>query len=261
MRILLTNDDGIRAAGLLALAERLSVEHEVMVSAPDSERSGFAHAFTYTVPLRANKYVMRELPNLPAYSVSGTPVDCVKLAVGNLFTDIDFVVSGINIGANLGSDVRYSGTVSAAMEAALLGYPAIAVSLNEFRDPKNLDAAAEIVARLIKEYSCGNIAFEAVLNVNVPDIPLSSIRGIKATGLSRQEYVNKYIVGADPHSRAYYWLPSERITSIMEDEDTDERWIREGYATVTPLTLDMSSRSELETLKSARLSLSEAKHE
>ena len=257
MRILLTNDDGIHAEGIDALVRALSAEHELVVAAPDSERSGASHSLTFSTPIR-----MREARNwndLPdsvrAYAINGTPVDCVKLACGNLDFQPDLVLSGINIGQNIGTDVFYSGTVSAAFEGALLDIPSIAVSIASFT-PKNIGAAAEAMRRMLKWCVSEVFVISRFLNINIPDLPLESMRGVKWAPLSRQEYDKTYIERLDPHDRRYYWIPSGRAErSGAKEEDTDERWVLEGYIAVTPLKTDITDEERLNQLRQVRIPL------
>ncbi|MCE5234538.1 MAG: 5'/3'-nucleotidase SurE [Clostridiaceae bacterium] len=241
MRILLSNDDGLFSPGIRALAEFFCAEHEVCMAAPDTERSGASHSFTFSSPLRMNEVRLDGLENVPAYAISGTPVDCVKIGLATLGAMPDLVISGINIGANLGTDTFYSGTVSAAMEAALLGIPAIAVSVCSFQ-PKHL-ATAALAAQQAMAYlkNCGS----SLLNVNVPDLPANEIKGIKVTRLSKQVYATAFIERTDPHMRKYYWMPSERLTKCEPEEDSDERWTREGYVALTPLLTDLTDFNSL----------------
>lgn len=236
MRILLTNDDGLFSPGIRALAELFHAENEVVISAPDSERSGASHAFTYGTPLRMSETMLEGLADVRAYAVSGTPVDCVKIGLANLNFTPDVVISGINIGANLGTDTFYSGTVSAAMEAVLMGVPALAVSICSFK-PKHLDAAA-LAAKNCLPYikKCRS----GLLNVNVPDLPYDELKGVKFTKLSKQVYASEFIERLDPRARKYYWLPAERLTTCNLDEDSDERWTREGFVAATPLLADLT---------------------
>ncbi|HWR18314.1 MAG TPA: 5'/3'-nucleotidase SurE [Clostridia bacterium] len=236
MRILLTNDDGLFSLGIRALAEIFHKEHEVIMSAPDTERSGASHSLTFTSPLRMNEVRLDGLSDVPAFAVSGTPVDCVKIGLANLGFKPDLVISGINIGANLGTDTFYSGTVSAAMEAVLLGVPAMAVSICSFK-PKHLRTAALAAKSTIPYvHQCRSL----LLNVNVPDLPEDEIKGMKITRLSKQVYASELVERMDPYKRKYYWMPAERLTKCGPDEDSDERWTREGYIALTPLLTDLT---------------------
>ncbi len=246
MRILFTNDDGVFSPGLLALLETFREGNELFVAAPDCERSGASHSFSMHVPLRAKEVCIPGAEDVPAYAISGTPADCVKLAFGNLFPRPDLLVSGINLGANRGTDIFYSGTVAAAMEGALLLIPSIAVSNIAFR-PTCFEAAAagaRYAAELLqKEKDC------LLLNVNAPDLPACRIKGMRFTAAGVQEYEARYEERIDTHGQKYYWIPSGRINAGGPDDDTDERWTNEGYVTITPIVTNMTDVPLLEKLK------------
>jgi 5'-nucleotidase len=248
MKLLLSNDDGVFASGIRALAAELSKTHEIMISAPDRERSAVSRAMTLLEPLRAKKAHLEGLPEIPAYAVSGTPVDCVRLALGNLFSAPDLVVSGINHGPNLGTDTLYSGTVAAAHEAALLGYQAIAISgfsyTGEFQE-----TAARVAALAVDYVQKHPLQFGTVLNVNVPALPFEELKGVKATPLFVEQYALTYIEREDPFGRKYYWTP-RGCTSCSDGMDVDDRWAREGYVTLTPLTYDLTQYSRLSEIDS-----------
>lgn len=239
MKLLLSNDDGVFADGIRALCAKLYREHEVSVSAPDVERSCVSRAMTLFSPLRAKRVELVGLSEVPAYAVSGTPVDCVRLGMGNLFGEPDMVISGINIGSNLGTDALYSGTVAAAHEAALLGIPAIAVSICSFH-PKHLDAAAEFALRAVDYVSKNKLPFGTVLNVNVPDLAMEDIKGVKLVPAGVVQYKLAYIERKDPSGEPYYWPPRGRLPHDPDLLD-DERFAAEGYVTVTPLTYDLTN--------------------
>lgn len=248
MHILLVDDDGIMAKGLNALALHLKQKgHRLTIVAPDGERSGASHSLTLTTPLRATPVKLEGLEDMPAYAVNGTPVDCVKLAFGNLVKAVDIVISGINIGPNLGTDVFYSGTVSAAMEGVFNGCPAIAVSN---AGPKKYDCfsaccqMAELAMELIKRD--GRVQ---LLNVNVPNVSAEELRGHKFTSLSKQTYELAYDERTDPRQKTYYWTPVTKTTTFEKDDDNDERWTSEGYASITPLLADLTDKAEIIRLK------------
>lgn len=249
MKLLLSNDDGIRAAGIRALFEELSKEHEVYLSAPATEQSAVSRAMTLYDPLRADAVSFPGLPEGRAYAVTGTPVDCVRLGLGNLFSDVafDMVISGINIGPNVGSDTLYSGTVAAAHEAALLGYRSIAMSCCSFT-PQHLETSAKIAARMVEYLAEHPLPFGTLLNVNVPDVPYAELRGIRAVPMCRQEYQLDFIECKDPKGRAYYWPPRHR-TGVFGDESCDEPQLRAGYVTVTPIGFDLTAHETLQHMK------------
>ena len=243
MKLLLSNDDGVFAGGIRALATELNRHHEIFVSAPDRERSAVSRAMTLNEPLRAQKTRIEGLPEVPAFAVSGTPVDCVRLALGNLFSAPDIVVSGINLGANLGTDVLYSGTVAAAHEAALLGYPAIAISSLSHKG-EYLETAARIASFAVDYLREHPLSFGTVLNINVPSVPYEALKGIEVTPLAIEEYALEYVEREDPFGRTYYWCP-RGCTTGSEGMDVDDRWAREGYVTLTPVTYDLTQYSRM----------------
>ena len=255
MKILLSNDDGVFATGIRALATELSKENEIYVAAPDSERSAVSRAMTLFSPIRARKTTIKGLPDVPAYAISGTPVDCVRLALGNLFPNPDLVVSGINHGPNLGTDVLYSGTVAAAHEAALLGYQSIAVSCLSY-DAENIETAARVAAIAVEYVSKHPMAFGTLLNVNVPGVPFEELKGVKVAPLSVQQYALEFVEREDPMGRTYYWAPCG-CTTNTDGLDEDNRWAREGYVTLTPLTYDLTHTSRLEEMTKESLNWTE----
>ncbi|HWQ58935.1 MAG TPA: 5'/3'-nucleotidase SurE [Clostridia bacterium] len=245
MRILLTNDDGLYSPGLRAVAEALVDEHELYISAPDAERSGVSHSFTFLTMLRAFETRLRGLENIPAFAVSGTPADCVKLAIGNLVPMPDLVISGINLGANRGTDVFYSGTVAAAMEAALNGVRAIAIS--------NIAFPPTTFGACIPALRCGMKLMRRegsimLLNINAPDTDESALKGCVVTKLSRQSYKAQYEKRLDPYGRPYYWTSTEMISRSSPETDDDERWTKQGYAAITPLLTCLCDHEAIDRL-------------
>ncbi len=245
MRIFLTNDDGLYSPGIRAVAEALAGEHELTISAPDAERSGTAHSFTFLTVLRASETRLKGLENVPAFAVSGTPADCVKLAIGNLAPMPDLVISGINLGANRGTDVFYSGTVAGAMEAALNGVRAIAVSNVAF-PPHEFGASIEALRcgmRLMQKD--GSLT---LLNINAPDTDEKNLKGCMITPLSRQCYKPRYDMRTDPYGRPYYWASREMISRSSPETDDDERWTKQGYAAITPLLTCLCDHGAIDRL-------------
>ena len=243
MRILIANDDGVNAPGLAALHEALHDVAACTVMAPQQDRSGASSSLTLDRPLHP-----QELAN-GFISVDGTPTDCVHLALnGYLEQPMDMVVAGINLGANLGDDVLYSGTVAAAHEAALLGYQAIAMSCLEFR-PKHMDTSARIAVFMADYLAAHPLPFGTLLNVNVPDLPMEELRGIQCAPICVEEYALPYIERLDPRGGKYYWSPRERITNVGT-ADVDEYWASRGYVTVTPLGYDLTCYSRMDSVKS-----------
>lgn len=245
MRILITNDDGIHAEGICALARRLSKSHQVTVVAPDTERSGASHSITLTAPLRVRSASIPGAPEVEAYKVSGTPADCVIIGCRALDIKPDIILSGINHGYNLGTDAHYSGTINAAMEGALQGIPAMAVSMNGF-DSTDFSAAAQVAEELIPEFlQSGCMLF----NVNVPDIPYQELKGIKYTGLSDRAYFAPLEKRTDPRNVDYYWWPCRLDYAGDPQADNDERWTSEGYVSVTPITTNSTDSAALARLR------------
>lgn len=195
-------------------------------------------------PLRAERVSLPAAPDVEAYAVTGTPVDCVRLALGNLFPEPDLVLSGVNEGANLGTDTLYSGTVAAAHEAALLGYQAIAVSCHGHR-PVHFETAARVALRAAERLQVAPLPFGVVLNINVPDLPLDGLRGVRCAPLAVTRYPLRFAERKDPYGGTYYWAPGGGKLDVYEEEDVDERWTREGYAVCTPLTYDLTDRAVL----------------
>jgi 5'-nucleotidase len=243
MKILVTNDDGIHARGITILAEELRKLGTVTVVAPDRERSAVGHALTLHHPLRA----MEMSPSV--FAVDGTPTDCVNLGLHNLIgLKPDIVVSGINRGANLGDDVTYSGTVSAAMEATLMGIPAFAVSLATGMLEGNYLPAAEFAARLARKIFESGLPADTFLNVNVPDLPGSELLAPVITRQGKRHYEGLIIDKIDPRGRKYYWIGNGE-QNFMDIEGTDYHAVSRGYISITPLHLDLTNYDSMETLK------------
>lgn len=242
IRILVTNDDGIQSAGLTVLASALSKLGEVWVVAPDRERTAVAHAVTLHKPLRVHHAGVR------TYSVNGTPVDCVNLALLKILPKRPhLLVSGINKGVNLGDDVLYSGTVSAAVEGTILGVPSMAVSQEgraRFRFAVGAHYAVR-VARLILEQG---LPEETLLNLNIPDQPLGATSGVRVTCLSRRRFENPIVEKVDPHGRNYYWIAGTRI-SWSRSKDADHEAIADGAVSLTPIRLDSTHYGALDRFR------------
>ncbi|MFZ5651560.1 MAG: 5'/3'-nucleotidase SurE [Bacillota bacterium] len=252
MRVLISNDDGIFADGIIALREALEKVdgiEKIYVVAPDRERSAIGHGITMHRPLRA-KDISYPGSKSTGWSVDGTPADCVKLALEELLKDPpDIVVSGINQGQNLGTDVLYSGTVSAAVEAVICGFPAVAVSLASFKD-HDFSAAAGFTARLVPVVQKEGLPRGTLLNVNVPP---GKPAGVRVVRLGSMKYVNIFDRRTDPRGRVYYWMAGE--VQELEDncEDTDIGSSRLGYITITPVQIDLTNQCELERIKTWRI--------
>ncbi len=241
MRILLSNDDGYFAPGLAVLAETLSSIAEIVVVAPERDRSGASNSLTLDRPLAVRK------SHLGFFYVNGTPTDCVHLAVTGLLEDLpDMVVSGINHGANMGDDTIYSGTVAAATEGFLLGIPSIAVSLAS-KAGGNYPAAASIVAELIERYRSEPFPAPMLLNVNVPDLPRSQINGIQITRLGRRHKAEPVIKSSTPRGDTVYWVGAAGSAQDA-GEGTDFNAVARGSVSVTPLQIDLTHYAQLNAL-------------
>lgn len=242
IRILVTNDDGVMSSGLHALAETLRGLGEVWVVAPDRERTAVAHGVTLHKPLRIHQVGKR------MYAVNGTPVDCVNLAFGKILPGTpSVVVSGINKGVNLGDDVMYSGTVSAALEGTILGVPSVAFSQEgdeHFRFEVGAHYAQCVTAQVIKE----GLPPETILNVNIPDCVLRAVQGVQVTCLSRRRFDNPIIEKIDPRGRKYYWIAGTRV-SWSREKWADHEALERRKVSITPIHLDTTHYELLERLR------------
>ena len=242
IRILVTNDDGIQSPGLAVLAKALGKLGEVWVVAPDRERTAVAHAVTLHKPLRVHQLKKR------VYAINGTPVDCVNLALLNILPKRPhLMVSGINKGVNLGDDVLYSGTVSAAVEGTILGVPSMAVS-QEGRNQFHFATGALYALRVARLILQRGLPEETLLNVNVPDRTLRAVTGARVTCLSRRRFDNPIIEKVDPHGRTYYWIAGTRV-SWSRSKDADHEAIEEGAVSLTPIHLDSTHYGVLDQLR------------
>ena len=241
MLVLLTNDDGINAKGLLTLKRELSKIGQVWVVAPDREQSATSHSLTLQYPLRINRIAEK------FYSVDGTPTDAVMLAVHAIMKrKPDILISGINHGPNLGDDVSYSGTVAAAMEGTILNIPSIAVS-NVNWNAKHFESAAKFVRKLVNFVLKNGLPKDTFLNVNIPD-KKNVIEKFKITRLGKKVYNDVVIEKIDPRGKNYFWIGEQ--TSVWEKEkDTDFAVIQKGYVSITPLHLDMTDYKAIEQIK------------
>lgn len=243
--ILLTNDDGIHAEGLRYLRRAVSALGRVSIVAPESQQSAIGHAITLYEPIRVRE-VMRD-GLFYGYGVQGTPADAVKLALYSLLPRVpDLVISGINDGANVGINVLYSGTVSAATEAAILGVPAMAVSLAQKKDPPFELALphVETLARLILE---NGLPPGVALSVNIPALPVDEVRGFKLTRQGLAKFRERYERREDPRGNVYYWLSGEVVPDTSDDA-TDLAALVDGYVSVTPLFYDLTAHAHAQEL-------------
>jgi len=246
MRILLTNDDGIFAKGIEAIYEALVPVHEVHVVAPETEQSAVGHAITFLDPLRV-KSVKRN-GSFFGQALNGTPADCVKLAVRALLDPPpQVVVSGINMGANVGENVIYSGTVSAATEAAMMGLPSIAVSMNAFRRT-DFSAATQITLELLRLIEKNGLPGGVSLNVNVPDLPPESIGGVRVTRQGSIEYLEGYEKRVDPRNNTYYWLCGDKPIHDTHP-DTDSCALTHDCISITPIHYDLTHYETLDVVR------------
>lgn len=264
MRILVSNDDGIFALGIRTLATALAeAGYEVSVVAPDQERSATGHALTIHHPLRVK--VIDDLfpPQVKAWSCSGTPSDCVKIALGALLVEPpDLVVSGINHGANLGTDVLYSGTVSAAMEGVIEGIPSIAFSLVKHTSGK-FEVAGKFAQTLVAQIAKESLPEPMLLNVNIPPVDLTEIAGILVTRQGIRRYFDIFQKRLDPRGNIYYWLAGEAIEEVDQPDNpqlpphilTDVEGIQQNYITITPLQYILNDIAGINSLKDRKFTL------
>ena len=247
MRILITNDDGIAAPGIEALWRAVRDLGEVTVVAPDSERSAVGHAITLADPLRVAEF--KGPGGLTGHAVSGTPADCVKIAVRAIMpAPPDLVLSGINQGANMGTNLLYSGTVSAATEAAMLGLPAAAFSLAD-RHFADFTAAGACARRVALEIGRRGLPRGISLNVNIPPLPPEAIRGTVLSRQGRVRVLEWFDRRNDPRDRHYYWMVAERLEDEAEaGTPVDDAVVRAGFISVTPINFDLTDEAMLVTL-------------
>jgi 5'-nucleotidase len=239
MRILVANDDGISAKGIYALSKELEKYHELIIVAPDDQRSASSHSITLTRPLKVRTVRLEGLHS-KAFSVDGTPADCVRMAIDKLIDgNIDMVVSGINRGFNLGADVLYSGTVSAAIEAAIYKIPSVAVSMDITDSMEDYAAAAGYAAKVVELSKENNIQNDIVLNVNVPLVKNHHIKGIKVCKIGSIVYNNYFEEISEEDGHRVFDIKG-RINEEHLNE-TDTTYIKEGYVTVTPLHYDLTN--------------------
>lgn len=234
MYILLTNDDGIHAAGIQTLATYCrQAGHEVIIAAPSNERSAASHSITLRRPVKVTDLGNNE------YSIDGTPVDCVIIAVQKLIKKpVDLVISGINAGQNMGEDIHYSGTVAAAKEAAFLGYKSIAVSLTSYSDQQFATAAHWLVKMLSNEIA-EVISSNQVLNINVPNLPIDVIKGLRLTTTGHRKYYNFLKLISEEHDSFTYMIGGD-LPVWEQLKGTDAEAVSEGYISLTPIGFDMT---------------------
>lgn len=247
MKILLCNDDGIHAPGIAMLHQALEGTGDLHIVAPDTERSAAGHAITIFDPIRT--FPIEKEGKHFGLAVDGTPADCVKLAVSFLHKDNppDLVVSGINLGSNTGISVLYSGTVSAASEAAVLSIPAIAFSLCTYENPQ-WETAAHVVAEIVKKYTESPLPEGMLLNVNIPNVPLNELKGMKAASMGRSRFIEKFSEHRDPRGNRYYWLDGD-LDLLNDNISTDVRVVESGYVALTPIHIDLTAHQCMDHVK------------
>lgn len=250
MRFLLTNDDGIHARGLDFLREEVAKEGTCLIVAPEREQSAVGHAITLTRPLMVKR--VRKNGQFFGYAVAGTPADCVKIGMKELSDQkIDLVMSGINLGPNVGIDVIYSGTVSAATEAAILGVPSVAISLDTRSDDADFSFAAQF-ARKVALFVLRNreILTGVPLNVNVPALPKEQIKGVIVAKQGKAQLVETFEKRVDPRRNIYYWLAGETLVPDREESpDADTYALRNGMITITPIQFDLTRYDVMNDLR------------
>ena len=276
MNLLLSNDDGIFSLGIRTLANTLAdAGHQITVVCPDRERSATGHGLTLHKPIRAELVETIFHPAIKAWACSGTPSDCVKLALGALLEQPpDMVLSGINHGSNLGTDVLYSGTVSAAMEGAIEGIPSIAFSLTSFA-AQDFQPAANFAKTLVQQFGKNPLPEAVLLNVNVPAVPQEAIAGVMMTRQGLRRYVDQFEQRTDPRGKTYYWLAGELVQDVPQPSvellvttaqgsrtldsawlnslPTDVQAIRGNHITITPLQFNLTCASGLAHLRDWQL--------
>ena len=243
MRILLSNDDGCTAPGLLCLRDQLRLHHEVRVVAPDRNRSGASNSLTLANPVRVQTHADGTM------CVDGTPTDCVHLALtGMLDESFDIVVSGINNGSNLGDDTLYSGTVAAAMEGRFLGYSAVAVSCCSY-NPQHYETAARVTQRIVEQLQREPLPGDNILNVNVPDVPFDELQGFEVTRLGNRHRAENVIPARDPRGRPIWWIGAAGGEGDA-GPGTDFHAINQRRVSITPLLVDLTRYAAMERLSS-----------
>lgn len=251
MNILISNDDGIAANGIRVLTEELSKKHNVYVIAPDRERSAAGHSLTFHTPLRVEEIEETNTGAKRTWVTTGTPGDCIKIGVNAILSEEeqpDFVISGINHGPNLGVEILYSGTVSCAMEGAMLGSPSIAVSLASMQSEyEDFRFAAQFTNSLLEKIKDFQLPKKSILNVNIPSLPAEDISGVEITELGGKLFTNDYEKRIDPRGKVYYWLAGE-LKNEPVDAPTDIAAIRNNKISITPITYEMTKTETITDL-------------
>ena len=253
MKILISNDDGVMAEGIKALTSELSKEHDVYVIAPDRERSAAGHSLTLHTPIRVEE-LESKFGAKRIWITSGTPGDCVKIGINAILSEDekpDIVISGINHGPNLGSDILYSGTVSCAMEGAMMGYPSIAVSLASMSsEPELFQNVAKFIAKFLHKINDFKFPPKTILNINVPGLMPEDLAGVAITRLGGKMFTDEYDKRVDPRGKVYYWMAGELIKHC-ENDDSDLNALRWNKVSVTPITFEMTNLEVMNQLNNA----------
>ncbi len=251
MKILVCNDDGVESVGLVELVQYLRADgHEVYVAAPKEQQSCKSNSMTLYEPLYFNKFAWND--EVIGYCIYGTPADCVKLAHNVIFKGIkfDYIISGINIGSNVGIDALYSGTISAAVEGSLLGIKSIAISMEE----PNIEAdylfatGGKFIVDYLKRINSLEFPYGTILNINIPNIPYDKVKGFKYTKQGDIRYIDSYAERTSPRGRAYYWHHSN-IKNLDTSPISDYNVIKEGYISISPFTIDRTNYEFLRNLE------------
>jgi 5'-nucleotidase len=246
LNILITNDDGIHAPGLFQVKQSLAGVGDVLVVAPDTERSAVGHAITVSDPLRV--YAVEKENRFFGYAVNGTPADCVKLGVKCLMDrKTDLVVSGINLGPNTGTNIIYSGTVSAAAEAVIMGIPGLALSIASF-NKHEYEFASLLAAELVRKIFANGLRPGTLLNVNIPAVKPGEIKGIVITRQGQARYEEFFDKRVDPTNRVYYWLAGKRL-DLDKDQDLDDVVVQQNKVSITPIRYELTDTVMLQELK------------
>lgn len=247
--IFLTNDDSYRSKGFAAAIEIARKFGRVIAIAPDAPQSGMSQAITIYNPLYLRK--VREEEGVLVYSLNGTPVDCVKMAFDHFFRDekVDLVISGINHGSNAAVNVLYSGTMGAAIEAAFYDIPSIGLSLTDHDLDADFEGAVKYGSQIVEAVLNGDIPSPLCLNVNVPNIPCSDIKGVRLSRQTRGYWREEFFKRTDPHGRDYFWLTGGFSNAEPESEDTDEWALANGYVAIVPIQVDLTAYRQMEQLK------------
>ncbi|WP_315079826.1 5'/3'-nucleotidase SurE [uncultured Clostridium sp.] len=247
MNILITNDDGISARGIKTLAEKMSKKHNVIVVAPREQKSASSHSISINIPIKIREEKIDGL-DCKAYSLVGTPADCTQAGISLLAKDIDLVISGINRGFNSGTDILYSGTVSAAIEGALYDVPSIAISMDVKwdRDDEDYSKAANWVSKVVDLAGEKYLKKNVVLNVNVPNINEEDIKGLKVCKIGKSTYKTEYVLLHEDDDRVY---ETRGVRNEIEKDESDLYFLSQGYVTLTPLHFDFTNFKELNEVK------------